>query len=54
MGRLDVVKLLVENGADVNPAAIDSSRAPLPHASRHERLKVVKLLLERGADANQA
>ena len=53
-GRLDVVKLLVEAGADVN-ARSESWLRPLQFAImnyRDNRLEIVRYLLERGASPN--
>ena len=49
-GHLDVVRLLLEKGADVN--AINKVQIPLMTATDQGRLEVVKLLLEKGADFN--
>lgn len=46
--RLDVVQLLLENGADVN-GVDDDGETPLIYASRALRLEIVRLLLEKGA-----
>ena len=47
----DVVKFLVEKGADVNAKNIRGNTA-LMWASRMGNLEVAKLLLEKGADIN--
>jgi ankyrin repeat protein len=53
-----VVKLLLENGADVNRAEANAvnvfGRTPLHWASENGHVEVVKLLLENGADVNRA
>jgi ankyrin repeat protein len=46
MGRLDVVKYLVENGADVT----DINNSAVKYAARDGHLDVVKYLVEHGAD----
>lgn len=43
-GHLDVVKVLIENGLDVDKALIDTSR--------NGNLEVMKLMIENGADVN--
>ncbi|HKO61508.1 MAG TPA: ankyrin repeat domain-containing protein [Pyrinomonadaceae bacterium] len=51
-GHLEVVKFLLERGADVNVRDGDEKGTPLMSAtwSRHE--EIVKLLIARGADVN--
>ncbi|OCK88748.1 ankyrin, partial [Cenococcum geophilum 1.58] len=49
--HLEVVKLLLENGADVAVASNDGW-TPLNSASSSGHLEVVKLLLKNGADVN--
>lgn len=46
-GSIDMVRLLLDRGADVNKAC------PLLYASLKGNLKIVELLLERGADPNR-
>jgi ankyrin repeat protein len=53
-GREALTKLLLDRGADVNQARIDSGATPLYVASQQGQEVVVKLLLDRGADANKA
>ena len=48
-GHIEVVKLLLENGADVT-IATESGITPLNSASGGGHVEVVKLLLEKGAD----
>jgi len=50
-GHLEVVKLLLEHGADPNVKNRDG-KTPLHNAASEGHLEVVKLLLERGADPN--
>ena len=52
-GHLDVVRLLVEQRADINKASNDGG-TPLLIASSKGRVDVVRVLLEHGADANKA
>lgn len=49
-GHLNIVKFLVENGADVNLMEKIHNLRPLHFASRYGHLKVVMFLLEKGAD----
>jgi ankyrin repeat protein len=61
-GNLEIVRLLVEHGADVNVRGIDSSefeahwwateRTPLMIAAKRGDIPVVRYLLDRGADPN--
>jgi ankyrin repeat protein len=52
-GNLDVVKLLLENGA--NPNAVDNSKnTPLHKAAGNGPTEVARLLLDSGADATLA
>jgi ankyrin repeat protein len=50
-GHLDVVKLLIENGADVNLKG-EAWYGPLHAAAAKGHIEVVKILLENGADVN--
>ena len=50
-GHLDVVKLLIENGADVNLKG-EAWYGPLHAAASKGHIEVVKILLENGADVN--
>ncbi|KAL5509700.1 hypothetical protein EMCRGX_G005116 [Ephydatia muelleri] len=52
-GHLDVVKTLLEAGANINQAD-KKGRSPLYAASCNGHLDVVKTLLEAGANINQA
>jgi ankyrin repeat protein len=49
-GHLDVVKLLLDNGADVNTQGGGRYGSALQAASEEGRLDMVKLLLDKGAD----
>ena len=51
--QLDVVQLLLNNGAKVN-LAMNDGRTPLWVAAENGQLDVAKLLLDRGADINLA
>ena len=48
-GHTEVVKILIEGGADVNHGTKTKS-SPLRAASFHNRLEVIKYLIENGAD----
>ena len=50
-GHVDVVKLLIENGADVNLKG-EAWYGPLHAAAAKGHIEVVKILLENGADVN--
>ena len=50
--NLEITKLLIENGADVNKKN-DLGSAPLHYATRYNNLEMVKLLVKNGADVNQ-
>jgi ankyrin repeat protein len=50
-GYLDVVKLLIKNGADVNLKG-EAWYGPLHAAAAKGHIEVVKILLENGADVN--
>ena len=54
-GNFEMVKLLVENGADVNYAPLLTETSPLGFAAESEsidNLKIVKYLIEKGADVD--
>jgi hypothetical protein len=50
-GRVDVVKVLIQNGADLNAVDINKCTA-LHRAAEDGHVDVVKLLLQNGADVN--
>ena len=50
-GQLDIVKVLVENGADVDVKDADNNTA-LHNATLRGHLEIVKLLIENSADVN--
>ena len=50
-GHVDMVKLLIENGADVNLKG-EAWYGPLHAAAANGHIEVVKILLENGADVN--
>jgi ankyrin repeat protein len=50
-GDLELVRLLLENGADVN--AIDTwGLTPLSYAISYQKIEIVRLLIEQGANVN--
>jgi ankyrin repeat protein len=51
-GRTEVLKLLLDLGAEVDPMDDDSSMMPLAHACKSGHLEAAKLLLDRGANVN--
>jgi ankyrin repeat protein len=52
-GHLDVARLLLERGADVN-GVVRGDETPLINAARENRLGVARALIEHGADVNLA
>ena len=50
-GNLEIVKLLVENGADVNVKNV-VGQTPLHEAARCGYFEIVKYLIDKGADIN--
>ena len=51
-GHKEIVKLLLEKGADINVKQTATGATALLLASQNGRTDVVKLLLEKGADVN--
>ena len=49
--RVDIVRLLIEQGADAHARGKDGS-TPLHHAAWDDSLEVARLLIEKGADVN--
>jgi hypothetical protein len=54
MGHTDIVKLLLDRGANVNAAHGNMGWTPLSSAAWRGHTDVIKLLIERGADINKA
>ncbi len=53
-GRLDVVRVLLEHGADPNAREAGDNTTPLHWAAAHRSLEVVRALLDAGADPQGA
>ena len=51
-GHLDVVKLLVDRGTNLNAAAHSNGMTPLMLASTKGHLAILQLLVKKGADFN--
>lgn len=51
-GHLEIMRLLLDNGANVDKADYDDDSTPLHLACLQKEIKMVKLLLARGADVN--
>ncbi|XP_065573945.1 serine/threonine-protein phosphatase 6 regulatory ankyrin repeat subunit B-like [Artemia franciscana] len=51
-GTVDVFKLLVENGANINNSCFPNRDTHLHFAVRHELLSVCKLIISKGGDVN--
>jgi hypothetical protein len=51
-GSLDIVRLLIANGADVNAVYVDTGLTGLHAAVFSENIEVIKLVLDAGADPN--
>ncbi|KAK2716822.1 hypothetical protein QYM36_007090 [Artemia franciscana] len=51
-GQVDVFKLLVENGANINNSCLMNRDTPLHFAVRHKLLSVSKLIISKGANVN--
>ncbi|OMI17612.1 ankyrin repeat domain-containing protein [Leptospira weilii] len=50
--NVEIVRLLLEKGADTNEKNIFYGKSPLDLAIENENIEIVRLLLEKGADAN--
>ena len=50
--RIDVVKLLLREGADVNKQNYDYKDTPLHYAAQYNKTEVARLLIQNGADVN--
>ena len=50
-GNLDIIKLLVQNGADVNAATKEGNTALILAANEDQR-GIIKFLTEKGANVN--
>jgi ankyrin repeat protein len=50
--KTEIVKLLIDNGADVNAIRDWDGRSALIWAASHGRTDIVKLLIDNGADVN--
>ena len=53
-GHLEIVKLLLEKGAEVDPKVENSGMKPLASACGAGHFEIAKLLIEKGADAKEA
>ena len=50
--RIDVVKVLLHEGADVNKQNYDYKKTPLHWAAQNNKTEVARLLIQNGADVN--
>ncbi|MBK8397606.1 MAG: ankyrin repeat domain-containing protein [Leptospiraceae bacterium] len=50
--KLDIVKLLIEKGANVNPTKAESGYTPLHVAAINNRLEIAKYIIEKGSNIN--
>jgi ankyrin repeat protein len=50
-GRLDLIALLIQRGADVN-LAVEGDENPLMNAAQNGHLEAVKFLIDKGADVH--
>jgi len=51
-GSVEIVKILLEKGVDVNLLDIKAKASPLHYAALNSHIEVVKLLIENGADVH--
>lgn len=51
-GHIEMVKILLQSGADVNKACTDSGATPLYAAAKEGRNDIVNILLKSGAEVN--
>merc|ERR1712117_59424 len=51
-GRLEMIPMLLEAGADISRATYDATFTPLHHALAKGHMEVARLLVEKGADVN--
>ena len=51
-GHVDVAKVLIQNGADVNAVHNEVKRTALHHAAEYGHVDVAKVLIQNGADVN--
>ncbi len=49
-GQVDITKMLIDNGADVNSASTRDNETPLHFAAETGKLETIKVLIERGAN----
>ena len=52
LGHGEIVKMLIEKGADVNPVVDKNGATALHFASYYGYSEIVKMLIEKGADVN--
>jgi len=52
-GQLDIVKLLIQHGAQIDTASTRGGNTPLHFAAAGSHHQVVQLLIEQGAEVNQ-
>jgi ankyrin repeat protein len=52
-GHLDIVKLLLDAGAEAGLKAVDTETSAMHHAAKGGHIEVAKLLLDRGFNAEE-
>lgn len=52
IGNIDVIRLLIHYGANVNPLVSGDSRSPLMEAIEKKRIRIAELLIKAGANVN--